>query len=249
MLFECNNPINELVSVAHLCWKGDTFDVDARPYSALAFRIKGEGEFVCGDDIFFVGTNDILYIPQGMSYKVEYSDTDMYVIHFITKIQNTTYEIYRIDNINEIYSLFLKANMVWEKKDAGYRAESLSILYKIFSVIEKSVTKSKIPQYFSNAVSFINENFRDSSLSIEKICKNCGCGQTQLRKMFKEFYNTTPIEYITNLRLEFAKNLIAENASVELASTLSGFNDSKYFSRVVKQKYGCRPKDFKLFGK
>ena len=249
MLYECNNPIIKVISVSHLRWKGAYFEVNARPYSALAFRVKGEGHFVSDKDEFFVCANDILYIPQGMSYNVNYTDTEMYVVHFVTLLNDTKTEIYTPKFIGEINSLFLRMKLLWDKKEIGYLADANVCLYKILSLIHKSVLENEIPQYFKNAISFIKENFSDSSLNIEKICRNCGCGETQLRKLFKAYYCKTPIEYITDLRLEFARNLITENNSIEESAYLCGFNDPKYFSRVVKQKYGCCPKDLKLFGK
>ena len=53
----------------------------------------------------------------------------------------------------------------------------------------------------------------------------------------------------TDLRLENARNLIAAGVPVATAAEESGFADPKYFSRVVKLKYQCTPKDLKNFGK
>ena len=249
MLYECNNPIINLVSVAHLSWKGEHCKVKGRPYSALAFRVKGEGRFICNKKDFIVTTNDILYLPQGVSYEAEYTDTEMYVIHFLTAYNDKEPEVFTPQNLNEIYSLFLKINTVWYNKEVGFKAEINSLIYKILSLIGKSLAENTMPKYFLRAVTFVNENFTDSSLNIEKICRYSGCGETQLRKLFNEYYNKTPIGYITDLRLDFARNLITENVSVEQAALLSGFNDPKYFARVVKRKFNCRPKDLKLFGK
>lgn len=67
--------------------------------------------------------------------------------------------------------------------------------------------------------------------------------------MFKKYYLKTPVEYITDLRLEYARNLISGNMPIEQAALGSGFSDPKYFARVVKKNFGCTPKDLKMFGK
>ena len=70
-----------------------------------------------------------------------------------------------------------------------------------------------------------------------------------LRRLFKKYYDKTTIEYITSLRLEYARNLISNGMSIENAASESGFNDSKYFARVVKKQFGCSPREFKAYGK
>ncbi|MBQ3224580.1 MAG: helix-turn-helix domain-containing protein, partial [Oscillospiraceae bacterium] len=62
-------------------------------------------------------------------------------------------------------------------------------------------------------------------------------------------YKKTPVEYITDLRIEHARSLIASNTPIETAALMSGFNDPKYFSRVVNKKFGHSPRKWKLYGK
>ena len=57
------------------------------------------------------------------------------------------------------------------------------------------------------------------------------------------------MEYITRLRLEYARRLIANGVSVESTAYESGFNDPKYFARVVKKHFGCTPRNLKTYGK
>ena len=58
-----------------------------------------------------------------------------------------------------------------------------------------------------------------------------------------------PVAYITDLRLEYARNLISGGMSIEAAAVESGFNDPKYFARRVKKHFGCTPSKLKTYGK
>ena len=95
----------------------------------------------------------------------------------------------------------------------------------------------------------INANYKDSTLSIDKVCKKAGISATVFRQQFKKYYQKTPIEYITELRLEYARNLISRGTSIENAAFESGFNDSKYFARIVKKHFGCTPRQLRTYGK
>ena len=102
---------------------------------------------------------------------------------------------------------------------------------------------------FINAQSIINSRFRDNSLSIKNVCREAKISETYFRKLFAEHLGKTPTTYITQLRIEYAQNLISNGTSINDASYASGFNDPKYFSRVVKKRLNCTPKEFKSYGK
>jgi AraC-like DNA-binding protein len=57
------------------------------------------------------------------------------------------------------------------------------------------------------------------------------------------------VAYITELRLEHARNRIAGGVPIERAAAESGWGDAKYFARVVKKYFGCTPRDLKNYGK
>ena len=249
MFFELENHIEEIIGVDHIEWSKQSCNVIPRDHSALAFRIRGNGFIKYNDSGIFVNTNDVLYLPQNIGYSAEYSDTELIVIHFVTSKSDDTAEVFSFDNTDKIYKLFLDALNIWNSKDIGYRILTTSILYKIIGIIYKKTQKHNLPKTFINAISFINSNYKNSSLSIKEICINAEIGETYFRKLFAEHYKKTPVSYITELRIEYARNLISGGTSIEKAAYESGFNDPKYFARTVKKHFNCTPRELKLFGK
>ena len=249
MLYEGNNPVLQIVGVEHMYWRGGVFDVKARDYSALAFRISGNATITIGGKEHYINANDILYMPQNIAYKAEYSDTEMMVIHFVTSENDSDVEVYSIQNVEQIYKLFLSALDFWRNKEPGFHVYVLSQLYMLLGVILEKSTKTNQPQNFLDAMSFVNSNYKNSALSIDRICVESGISATVFRQLFKKYYQKTPTEYITSLRLEYARSLISNGVSVEIAAYESGFNDSKYFARVVKKHFGCTPRELKNYGK
>lgn len=249
MLCNGNNPILKIKGVEYLHWNGGTFNVSCRNYSALAFRINGNAIIQINNKEYTVNTNDVLYLPQNIGYTAKYTDTEIIVIHFVTKQNDKELEIYSFENSEQIYKLFLQAYMLWRNKETGYSVHTMSILYSILGTILEKETKQNLPPYFLKGISYINRNFKDSDLCINKICKEIGVSPTTFRQLFKTYYQKTPIEYITNLRLEYARNLISTGIPIESATFESGFNDPKYFARVVKKHFNCTPRDLKKYGK
>lgn len=249
MLYEGKNPVLQVIGVERLQWAGGSFQVAPRQYSALALRVRGSTLVTVAGTEYYVNTGDVLYLPQGIPYTAQYSDTDMVVIHFIAAENDPVPEVYCPENSRQLYDVFLQAQRLWQEKAPGYGVYALSRLYHILGMIADGETKSSIPVGFSHGVAYIHRHFADSTLSVDRICRQAGISQTQFRLLFQKYYQKTPVEYITTLRLEQARNLIASGIPVEQAAQESGFRDPKYFARTVKKYFGCTPRDWKTYGK
>ena len=248
MLYTCTNPITELLLAGRFSWQPRKLSVEARPYSALAFRLRGGGSLCCGGKIYILQPGEVLYMPQGLSYDHDYTETDLLLFHFVTSRNDSEPEIYKLKNPEEVARQFQKAIVLWEEKQPGYLAKCISILYKILGILAENEAASRLPAHFIQAVTLINENYHRNDLRICDICKQAAISQTVFRQLFHQHYGKTPVEYLTDLRIEQARNLIAAGHSVETAALSSGFSDAKYFSRVIKQHFGCTPKQLKHYG-
>lgn len=248
MLYQGDNPIIQIESVEHLHWGDGTFRVAPRNYCALAFRIRGTATIESNGNLYTVGTNEILYLPQDLGYTATYTDTEMLVFHFVTRRSDKRIEVYSMEDSGRIYKLFLRAHALWQNREPGYTVYAMSQLYAVLGTILETQTKTNLPPHFLRAVAYINENYR-SAVTMQTICENCGISATVFRQLFKQHYRKTPVAYITELRLEHARNRIAGGISIEQAAAESGFNDPKYFARVVKKYFDCTPRDLKNYGK
>lgn len=249
MLYHASNPPLNIIGVEHLSWKGGRFHVAPREYASLAFRIKGDATIRSQSGTHRVNANDVLYVPQNMEYTAQYTDTEILVFHFVTLSNDESIEVYTFQNSEQLYKLFLQAYALWQNKESGFSIYAMAILYAILGQILEKETREKLPPHFLKAVSLINTDYRNNSLSIHDVCAEAGISATVFRQLFKQHYQKTPLEYITGLRLEYARNRIAGGASVEAAAYESGFNDAKYFARVVKKHFGCTPRAFRSYGK
>ncbi len=72
--------------------------------------------------------------------------------------------------------------------------------------------------------------------------------ESYLIRKFKQKTGQTPTQYITSLRLEAAKRLLAKkDMPIEEISRNIGFESAKYFSRLFKKRHGVSPTDFRKF--
>lgn len=249
MFYDGTNPIVQIVGTGHLRWKGYTYYVPRRPYSVISFRISGETKVTANGKTCTVSAGDLLYIPQNVDYTAQYTETETIIIHFVTRQDDDEIKVFRLKNPEKVRRLFEKANSIWQEKNTGYYLRVFSLLYEIFGEILRNETDTVLPRNFLDAVAYINENFKNNTLGVEEVCNSTEISQSTFRSLFKTHYQKTPTDYITELRLEYARCLIAEGMSVENAAYESGFNDPKYFARTVKKRLGCTPRDLKTYGK
>lgn len=238
--------INAIIkNIQLLSWEKSSVYVAPRPYHALAFRLKGDAKFTHGESTVISTQGSITYMPANYSYYAEYPDAnEILVIHFdsdaVLELEN-----YTPVSTASILSLFKNAFNVWnDEKQASYY-KTMSIFYEILANIAAQADtfyRSNLYDDFIIAVEYMKNNFTDCEFSIEKLAQIANMSNTYFRKIFVERFGETPSKYLTRLRLQHAENLLLSgNYSINEIAFMSGFNDSKYFSRVVKKMYGYPP--------
>ncbi|WP_059102592.1 response regulator [Shouchella shacheensis] len=83
-------------------------------------------------------------------------------------------------------------------------------------------------------------------ITLEDVAGRIGISSYYLSKLFKDQFQVTFIEYLTNIRLEKAKELLLDGMiSVKEIALNIGYKDPNYFSRVFKKETGLSPRDYR----
>lgn len=109
--------------------------------------------------------------------------------------------------------------------------------YLVFDSYEKeSITE--------NMLAFIQENYRNK-ITLENLTKNSYLSSVYLSKVFKESIGETPINYLIQVRINKAKELLAENIlSMKEIAIEVGYTDYYYFSKLFKKNTGLSPRAY-----
>jgi len=244
-----HNIITALDAVSRLQWDAQFCRVAPRPYAALAYRIRGSAVIGCDGREYTVRPKEVLYLPQGLAYTAEYTDTELIVVHFTTQHPDEAIQVYTPTDSPAVCALFRHAHDLWRDKQPGYRALVTGALYTIWGTLEAQQRTGITADAFEAAVAYLHAHYTDSTLTVGDICAAAGMGESHFRRQFRRRYDQSPVAYVTARRLEYARDLIAGGTPVEAAAVASGFADPKYFARVVKQHYGCTPRDLKHYGR
>jgi two-component system response regulator YesN len=83
-------------------------------------------------------------------------------------------------------------------------------------------------------------------LTLEEVAEHVGLSPYYFSKLFKDRFGVTFIDYLTEVRIERAKEEMRDpNKSLKEVCFLVGYNDPNYFSRVFKKQTGLSPTEYR----
>ena len=117
--------------------------------------------------------------------------------------------------------------------------------------IEKAVTminsshEDKTVSAVDKAKDYIDANY-SKDLSLDDISRKFDISPYYFSKLFKNKTGVNFIDYLTNIRIERAKELLADSdASMKEICSEVGYSDPNYFSRIFKKVTGVTPTEYK----
>jgi two-component system response regulator YesN len=107
------------------------------------------------------------------------------------------------------------------------------------------VNKKKWDNITMKVINFLEENF-SKDISLEDAAREVNMSYHYFSKFFKEQVGENFVDYLTNLRIRKAKELLKNSSlSVKEVSYKVGYSDPNYFSKIFKKVTGVTPTEFK----
>lgn len=156
--------------------------------------------------------------------------------------------------LNTVYELI---DMVYSGEQVKYddfgrvsrnvlQADNVEYAFEMIQSIALSICEKcsvrKEGELRKQIIVYINENFKDQDLSLEKMATDFEMSYYHLSRLFNESMQMNFTTYLTGVRLEYSRELLcATTLSVEQVATQSGFLQSGSFIRAFKKYYGATP--------
>ena len=91
----------------------------------------------------------------------------------------------------------------------------------------------------------INDNLDNTELKVEMLAMEVGLSRVQLHRKMKEITGISTGEFIRNIRLKKAADLLSEKkVNVSQVAYMVGFSSHTHFSTVFKKFYGVSPTEY-----
>lgn len=117
--------------------------------------------------------------------------------------------------------------------------EKASVSHENMAIVEE-----KLNPFVDNLMKFIEENYKNSELSIEEIANAMYVSQSTLSRRTKSLLGKSPVELVGEFRLNKAMQVFKnqeEELNVSEVAYSVGFSDPAYFSRKFKEFFGVLP--------
>lgn len=110
---------------------------------------------------------------------------------------------------------------------------------------EKYSTRVELYKRLTRAKDYIDSNFM-KEVSLETLGKVSSMNQFHFLRKFKQFYNKTPHQYLTEVRLTEAGTLLKNSKHTVTDVCMEvGFDSPASFSKLFKKNFGVSPVDYK----
>lgn len=114
----------------------------------------------------------------------------------------------------------------------------IRVIYEYIRPIEQKRDKKR-KSVLTQALNYMERNYADPTLSAEDIAVHAGYSASYLRKLFKDEYDCSPVDYLLNLRICKAKEFLkSTNLSAKEIAEKVGYQNTKYFYKVFKKETG-----------
>lgn len=244
-------------------------DMDIKPYRKngrsdyeFIYISKGKGHFIIdGEETVLTAGWLRIYRPSEPQIHTFYSKdlSEHCWIHFcgtgipgiLKKAGLADKKICYLGKNEEIKNYILKIIKEIRLKQPQYNMFCNSYFLNMVSVISRSINqtnnKKSIGKYkkIISVLELFHNNYSDN-YPVQYYADICGLDKYYFISLFKEYTGMPPHMYITNIKIEKAKELLTDTelSNAEIAESI-GYTDPFYFSRIFKKYTGVSPTSFK----
>ena len=152
-----------------------------------------------------------------------------------------------VDSQDMDYSIFSK---VFGMDDFDEIKEYYFELCENLSGRIREIRKNEEQGYVNDAIKYMEVNYSDPYISLEELCKKLYLSPGHFSRLFKHTTGETFVDYLTRLRMDQAKYLLANTSQkmYEIARSI-GYEDPNYFSYNFKKNVEMTPSEWRKKGK
>lgn len=216
----------------------------------ILLNFEGSGTLTIEEKTYPFYPGGLVCVPPKMKHSKSTEGTFRDLFMSVTDFPVKPEPLFLDDEDHELENLMMIANKYFEK---GFEKHTEIINHIGIAVCNIIIERSKKdPSPYSETVkkfiNIIHQNFNSTDFQLSDAVYDTQYNIDYFRRCFKKEVGICPKEYINNLRIDYARDLLrgknATKSSIAEIASKSGFSDFRYFSKVFKNKVGLSPSEY-----
>ncbi|MCS7460078.1 AraC family transcriptional regulator [Paenibacillus doosanensis] len=219
----------------------------------------GAFEYGVGKHTGKASFGDLVFVPSGVLFKRRsFGEITFHMLNYSPMLEpDPTFDSLpvgkvTVSDVNRLSSTYAYLRKAWREhgsesyktKIANHMLMDLLHLGDMEGQYAQKRRKRTDPQ-MRQAAGYIHHNLF-SGLTMKRIAEMLGIRQSELTRRFRLEYGLSPKEYATRLKLEEVKRLLLEtNYTMDAISSMCGYENGSYLSRVFRAKMGINASEFR----
>ena len=243
-------------------------------YVEVVLPVSGEVLYSADGSLYHLRTGELAFFPIDLyhSGKYDYGEGNAISERIVVQIDARLWHeatalagLERADWLHELTVMDADAAAYWDMRHLfermSYTAEmhpqhqrtvflcqTVEFLCIMDQVVHKHLVSapSSTSRQVARAVEYIQDHYQNPGLSVAELCEATYTSRGYLSRIFKECTMETIYSYITLLRMQHCRQILAEtDKSVLEACIESGFPDYTSFLKRFRRLYGISPSQYK----
>ena len=229
---------------------GRNIEIKCRQFYGISFCNSGQITYNINNKKIISNKDCVVLLPKGKTYSL-HGDKDGYfpLINFdSSNLECDEIIAIPLKNSESCIKIYEKIKTLFLFNDT--ELEKFSLFYEMLNKISKQQSLKNAA--LSSLIELIEKNFHNPELTNTYLSNKAGISEIYLRKLFKQYYNSTPKQFLIEIRIKKAKQLLTDtDFTVTAISEQCGFTSVYHFCRAFKEKTGFTPteyaKQFRIF--
>jgi AraC-like DNA-binding protein len=224
----------------------------------MEYIMNGEGTVHVDNEVFYPTKGDIYILPIGHHhryYSAQHNPWEKIWMNVSGPLCDMLFQVYNLEGILwikdlDLYELFKKFLTICEQKEVSTNQilqQCALVFHEIIAAISVHLCDTTIVKNIAayRVKEYIDHNINDK-FTMNILADIASLSPSQLTRVFKKEFSTSPYEYILTQKIRTAKLLLANtNLSIKQIAYKLNFADEHYFSNSFKSRSGVSPKEYK----